>query len=220
MARHAALEHDRQARPADFLEQAEILHVARADLEAIGVFLDHLELLGVHDLGDHRQAGRFARLGEELEALEAEPLESVGRGARLESAAAQNAPAGLLDLAGDADDLLAALDAARAAHQHHLLVADGDVADLHVRMIAAAEFAGDELVGLEHRRHAFDPGNGRERLHADGGVVADHPDHRAHLAPADVGLKAPLLDPLDDVGDLGLRGPWIGDDDHEKGRGQ
>ena len=51
---HAALEQHRLLRLADFLEQVEVLHVAGADLEHVGVLLDELDLARVHDLGDDR----------------------------------------------------------------------------------------------------------------------------------------------------------------------
>src|SRR3712207_7585242 len=61
----------------------EVLHVARADLEDVGVLSDEIHVAGLHDLGDHLQSGLFAGLGEELEAFRPEPLEAVRGGARL-----------------------------------------------------------------------------------------------------------------------------------------
>ena len=60
-------------------------------------------------------------LGQELEGRQAEALERVGRGARLEGAAAQDAGALALDGAGGRHELLARLDRARAGHDHELL---------------------------------------------------------------------------------------------------
>jgi hypothetical protein len=45
-------------------------------------------VLGVHDLGDDGQARGRARAAQQLEPLGAHALERVGRGARLERAAA------------------------------------------------------------------------------------------------------------------------------------
>ena len=58
----AALEHHRLARAAELAEQREVLHVARADLEDVGVLADHLDLAGVHHLGDELQVVRVRRL--------------------------------------------------------------------------------------------------------------------------------------------------------------
>ena len=55
----------------------------------VGVLGDELDRAGRHHLGDDRQARQLARAGEQREALLAEPLERVRRGARLERAAAQ-----------------------------------------------------------------------------------------------------------------------------------
>jgi hypothetical protein len=55
-----ALEHHRLAHPADRLQQREVLHVAGADLQHVGVLRDDRDVLGVDDLGDDR-AARCAR---------------------------------------------------------------------------------------------------------------------------------------------------------------
>jgi len=61
------------------LEQDEVGHVAGADLEHIHVLIEDGHESWVGDLTDHRQAGLLANFGEELEALDAEALEGVGR---------------------------------------------------------------------------------------------------------------------------------------------
>ena len=72
--RHAPLQHHRLARLAHPLEQRVVLHVAGADLDGVGVALDQLHALHVHRLGHDRQARRLAGLGQDLQALLAEPL--------------------------------------------------------------------------------------------------------------------------------------------------
>ena len=86
----AALEHDRPRDPPDRRQQRVVLHVPRADLEDVGVLGDDVDLARLHDLGDDRQAGPLARLGEVAERLDAEPLEAVRTGPRLERAAAED----------------------------------------------------------------------------------------------------------------------------------
>ena len=80
----------------DFVEQREVLRVARADLEDVGVLRDKLDVARVHHLRDDRQAGLVARGGEDVEALLAVAPEGVRARARLEGAAAQDVPAGSL----------------------------------------------------------------------------------------------------------------------------
>ena len=63
--------------------------VARADLKDVGVLRDDAHLVRLEHLGHDGEPGLLARLGEQPEPLLLEPLERVGRGARLERSAAQ-----------------------------------------------------------------------------------------------------------------------------------
>ena len=87
--RHAALQQHRLARAAGALEQREVLHVARADLDAVGVLLDELQRLVIDRFGDDRQVELFADARQDLQRLLAQSLERVRRGARLVRAAAE-----------------------------------------------------------------------------------------------------------------------------------
>ena len=89
--REPALEQHRLAELARDLEQRVVLHVARADLDHVGVLGDQLGVRGVEQLGDDGQPGLRARLGEDLQPGRAEALERERRRARLERAAAQHA---------------------------------------------------------------------------------------------------------------------------------
>ncbi len=80
---------------ADLGEQRVVLHVARADLDHVGDLQHGVEVAHVHQLGDDRQARLGLRLGEQAQALLAEPLEGVGGGAGLVGAAAQQRRAGV-----------------------------------------------------------------------------------------------------------------------------
>jgi hypothetical protein len=90
----AALEQHGLVGLPDLREQVEVLHVARADLEHVGRLHDLLHLARVHHLGREGQPGVLAGLCEDREALGPEALEAVGRGARLEGAAAQHGGSG------------------------------------------------------------------------------------------------------------------------------
>jgi hypothetical protein len=91
------------------------LHVARADLDHVGRFEHGFDVARVHQLGDDRQAGRFLRLAQDLERVEADALEGVRGRARLERAAAEPGGAGGRDRASCLERLLAVLDRARSA---------------------------------------------------------------------------------------------------------
>ena len=87
---HAALQQHRLPGLADFLEQVEVLHVAGADLEHVGIALDERNLPRVHHLGDDRHVVLVADVAQDLQPVLAEPLEAVRAGARLERAAAED----------------------------------------------------------------------------------------------------------------------------------
>ena len=68
-----------------------------ADLEDVGVLGDDVDLVRLHHLGDHRQTGLVARLGQVAERLDAQALERVRARARLERATADDRGAGRRD---------------------------------------------------------------------------------------------------------------------------
>ena len=86
--------------------------------------------INVH-AGQHRLG-----LGEQAQALDAEPLERVRRGARLVGAAAQHVGAGLLDDPPGREQLVARLDRARAGDQAEVVAADLRAADVEDRRFA------------------------------------------------------------------------------------
>ena len=75
---HAPFEQHRLVGLADRVQQVIILHVARANLQHVGVNGHQGHLAGGHDFGDNRQAGRLAGFGQQFEAVLAHALKSVG----------------------------------------------------------------------------------------------------------------------------------------------
>ena len=57
-------------------EQREVLHVAGADLDDVGVFVDEIEGFVVDGFGDDAEAEVVANFGHDLEAFFAEALEA------------------------------------------------------------------------------------------------------------------------------------------------
>ena len=121
------------------LQQREVLHVARADLDHVGILLHQVERLVVHGFGDDQQAEAVADLGQNLQAVFRQSLERVGRSARLVGAAAEEARAGAGDVLGGGEGLLAALDGARAGHDGNFVAADGRV-ELGKRTTVSSSF--------------------------------------------------------------------------------
>ena len=118
-----------QHRLADFAESAEkivVLHVARAHLEHVHIGKHHLNLRRVHHFADSRQAELVGGLAHELQAGLAHALKSVGRSARLESAATKDFRARFRDALRDLKNLLARFDRAGAGCDHHFRAADFD----------------------------------------------------------------------------------------------
>ena len=77
------------------------------------------------------QSRRLPRLRQELEAARAEPLEVVGRRARLEGAPAEHVRAGRRHAAGALQEHLPAFDRAGAGDDDGIRPADRDAADRH-----------------------------------------------------------------------------------------
>jgi len=61
------LSRNRLARPRDALEQAEVLHITRADLDNVGGVLDGVGVVGVHQLSDDADARARARLPQDIQ---------------------------------------------------------------------------------------------------------------------------------------------------------
>ena len=67
---HAALEQDRLAHLAEFAQQVEVLHVARAHLEQVDIRKHRLDLRDLHDFADDEQAVGFGGFAHQLRARE------------------------------------------------------------------------------------------------------------------------------------------------------
>ncbi len=215
----AALEHHRPGDPADRGEQRVVLHVAGADLEDVGVLGHDVDLVGLHHLGDDRQAGPLAGLREVAQRLDAEALERVRARARLEGAAAQDRRAGRLDPVGRLEELVAALHGTGAGHDREAPVADRRV-----------EHPDHRVLGVELARGELErPADRRDSLHARQRAEAAH-EHRlarAHLTDDrdDLPFRAEMIERRQPFGQdraldaehLGLRGRDGHDDDHPCG---
>ncbi len=157
----AALEQHRLAHQAEFAQQVEVLHVARAHLEAIDVGQHQLDLGNLHDLADDEQAGCVTDFAQQLEAGESHALEGIWRAARLECASAKKLRAGRLDLRGDGEYLVAAFDGAGAGHDDDFFPANGDAVGKLDDGAFGTEAAPGEFV---RRRDANDFGHAGQQF--------------------------------------------------------
>ena len=124
---HAALEEDGEFGAAGAFEERKVLHVASADLDYVGVFLDKVERFIVDGFGDDAETELLANFGENFEAGETEALEGVGRSAWFVRATPEEMDAGGLELLGDGETLLFGFDGAGAGNHGDVFAADEDV---------------------------------------------------------------------------------------------
>ena len=143
------------------------------------------------------------------------PLERVGRGARLERAAAQQGCAGRLDRRRRGLDLRLALDRARPGNHRDTPAADFDPADVDARALGA-DLARGELEAAQHGHHAVDSGDGLQmpELMLLAALLANAGHHRALDAADDVGAIVELLDHPDHGLNLRLGGAGLHYNDH------
>ncbi len=134
----AALEHHRSSDPPDRHQERVVLHVPGADLEDVRILGDDVDLVGLHDLGDDREPRLLARLGEIAEALDAQALERVRTGPRLERAASDDRRSVRRDELRRLHELVPTLHRTGPGHDGQRPVADDRV-----------EHPDDRVLGME-----------------------------------------------------------------------
>jgi len=214
---HAALQKNGLPGAASTFEKGEVLHVARADLDDVGVFLDEIEGFVIDGLRDDAEAELLADLGEDFEAGEAESLEGVGRSPGLVRASAEKARARGFQAFGDGEALRFGFDGAGAGDKSEVGTSGEDVsgrsgdADDGVFFF---DIAGDEFVGLGDGNAFDDTGHGFQNAKVDGAVVAGDADGGASGAGDGMGFEAEGFDAIADGADLFLGGMGLHDDEH------
>ncbi len=149
------LEQDRHAASRRRAEQREVLHVPGADLQHVGKLRDERNLFPAEHLGDDGQSGALAGLREVTQSLHTETLKVIGRGARLERAAAQHVATGIGHRLCRLHDHFAALHRAGAGDQYRCIPAEGDIPHLDhraIRGMAPVDERNIRLPGVMRRR--------------------------------------------------------------------
>src|SRR5882724_9060351 len=214
---HTALEEDGLFGAAGALEEGEILHVARADLNDIGVFLDEVERFAVDGFGDDAEAVRGADFRENFQSCFTKTLKTVRRSARFVGTAAKETRAGFFDAFGNGEALLFGFHGAGAGDEGDVLAADDDVAGGRGDSQDSVFFLGvaaDELVRLADGDALDYAGQGFEDAEIDGALIASDADGGAKRARHRVGLQAEAFDALANGADLLLGGVRLHDDEH------
>ena len=212
--REAALEQDGLAGLAELLQQLEVLHIACADLEAVALVHEDVDVRRIGDLGNDRQTGCLVRLVQQLQTLSLQTLERVRGRARLPRAAAENGRAVCLHMLSHIDDLLLALDRARTCHNDQLLAADNNArCNLNDRVVRM-ELAVCQLERLLHLDDVLDLRVKHECVLVNSAGVADQTDNDGVLAVDRVCLYVPALDMLGQLLNVLMGRALLHNDDH------
>ena len=210
----AALEQDGLAGLTEFFQQLEVLHIACADLEAVALVHEDVDMRRIGDLGNDRQSGCFVCLVQQLQTLGLQALERVRGRARLPRAAAENGRAVRLNVLSNVDDLLLALDRARTCHYNQLLAADNNArCNLNDRVVRM-ELAVCQLERLLHLDDVLDLRVKHECVLVNSAGVADQTDNDGVLAVDRVCLYVPALDVLGQLLNVLMGRALLHNDDH------
>ena len=94
------------------LQKSEILHVARADLDHVGMAFDHVDGGLIQRFAHNLEPEGVSHFLQDFKGIFAQAGERIGRGARLEGAAPEEFCACLCHTLGYGERLVAALDRA------------------------------------------------------------------------------------------------------------
>ena len=178
---------------ADLFQELEVLHVARTNLNHVGVLRNDPDVVDVHELRHDLESRLIGCFAEHFEPIFRQPLEIIRRCARFESAAAQELGAVLLHALGRFHELLHALDSARSRHDRQVSGANLHAADIDDGVIWL-ELSADKLVLLGNAHRFLHP---VERIHLQARndlLVTDHTNNRAVVARRKMILESSLRD--------------------------
>jgi fructoselysine-6-P-deglycase FrlB-like protein len=194
----ATLQEHGALHPPHLGQECEVLHVAGTDLENVRVLGDQLHLARVHHLGHHREPRLGSNLGEQTQRLEAEPLEGIRGGARLEGTAADEAPTRTAYPTRGLVQHLSILHRARPGDHRKCLAADQRAAascqSYHAPL--RREFSRCQLVRLADRGDRLHPGKVEERDLAEELRVTNAPDDAAGGPAREMRAHTERLHPL------------------------
>ena len=134
----------RPLRPHGF-QEAEVLHVPRADLQHVGIAGDQGHVAGGNHLGHKRQAGLLPGRGQNLQAVFLQSLKTVGTGAGFERAAAQGrGPPGLHGM-GHIEQLSLVLHGTGPGNHAQMIASNGQAAGADDGRLRLGGAAGEPI---------------------------------------------------------------------------
>ena len=125
--RHPAFEQHRLARLASAFQQREVLHVAGANLDDVGVLVHQRQGFVVHGFRYDEQAEVLTDFGENLQPKLTQSLEGIRRGTWFERSASKEPRTRFGNSLGRGERLLARFHTARPRYHRDFLAADGSV---------------------------------------------------------------------------------------------
>ena len=140
---------------AECLEHLEVLHIARTNLQEIGILRDKTDIILVHDFRHNTQTCLVSDIAQNLQPLLTEPLKVVRARTWLECAAAEELRTCRFHLDRDIIDLIVALDRTRSRHNRQLLTADGETRHIDNTALGV-KLAADQLILLRDAHRLFD----------------------------------------------------------------
>ena len=216
--RQPALEQHRLAELAGDLEQRVVLHVARADLDDVGVLVDHVGVLGVEQLGHDRQAGlaRAPRPGSRAPATP-RPLNANGDVRGLNAPPRSIAAPRGLDRVARPSSVCSRDSTVHGPAIRQNVSAAADPCGRRPRTTVGSWWLSSldaSLYGREIGTTRSTPGIPSRPSSRDALRIADRADRRRQLAGHHDHVHARRLEALRDGVDLGLRGLGCHHDHH------
>ena len=188
----APLQHNRLVNAANFLQKAEVLHVAGTNLQHVCILGNYRHCLHLGNLGNNLQAGCFTGSCQILQSQLLQSLEGIRGSPRLVGTATDKLGAPCLGNLSRLQELLLGLNSTRTCHNHQAAITDLDAVHInHGRL--RMELTAYQLVALGdvHRLlHAL------EGLHVQAAhlcLVADNAHNLLGLALHNLGSQAQIL---------------------------
>ena len=192
----APLQQDGVSHLGQLFQKREVLHVASAHLQYIGMFGYDLYILDIEDLGYYRDAEVRFDLSQHLQSLLLQALEAEGRGAGLEGATPDYRSAEFLDRLGGLHELLLALHRAGTGHDYNPFPAYLDPIYIHYAALRVKLSRG-KLIRLHYpgdTLHTWQ--NGEDVGGCLACVAAQDRHHRLLGAQVQLDLKAQGMGPV------------------------
>ena len=156
-------------------QQAEVLHVAGADLDDVGVFFHKIKGCKIHHFGHHRHTGFLANGGQNFKPFQTQSLEGVGGGAGFKGTAPENLRPAALYMPGNGQGLLQTFNGAGTGDHGQVAVADLNVADSDDGVLGF-EFTAHQLIRPGHRNYIPHPGKAGKKSCIHRPLVVQDPD--------------------------------------------